>query len=60
MLKLALYVIFSFVSLFGFTSINYDGILKSNKVIEARVLVMVLSFSCGYLLANFVIDFLNW
>lgn len=58
-IKLFLYIFFTFLSLFAFSGINYDGIIKKGKVIEARILVMVLSFSFGYLLTNFVIDFIN-
>lgn len=58
-IKLFLYVFFTFLSAFGLTSINFNNIIKTNKYIEVRVLVMVLSFALGYLLTNFVIDFLN-
>lgn len=59
LIKLMIYIIFTFVSAFGLSSLNFDGIVKKNKNLEIRVLVMVLSFSFGYLLTNFVIDFLN-
>lgn len=59
LVKLLLYIFFVFVSAFGFSAINWERFIKSGKVMEIRVLVMVLSFSVGYLLTNFVIDFLN-
>lgn len=59
LIKLMLYIIFTFVSAFGLSSLNFEGFVKKNKNLEIRVLVMVLSFSFGYLLTNFVIDFLN-
>lgn len=59
LVKLLLYIFFTFVSAFGLSGINFSGIIKSGKVIESKVLVMVLSFSFGYLLTNFVLDFLN-
>lgn len=59
LIKLMLYIIFTFVSAFGLSSLNFEGIVKKNKNLEIRVLVMVLSFSFGYLLTNFVIDFLH-
>ena len=59
LIKLMLYIIFTFVSAFGLSSLNFESIVKKNKNLEIRVLVMVLSFSFGYLLTNFVIDFLN-
>ncbi len=59
LVKLLLYIFFTFVSAFGLSGLNFSGIIKSGKVIESKVLVMVLSFSFGYLLTNFVLDFLN-
>ncbi|MBS5862007.1 MAG: DUF1146 domain-containing protein [Firmicutes bacterium] len=59
LVKLLLYIFFTFVSAFGLSGVNFSGIIKSGKVIESKVLVMVLSFSFGYLLTNFVLDFLN-
>lgn len=59
LIKLMLYIIFTFISAFGLSSLNFEGIVKKNKNLEIRVFVMVLSFSFGYLLTNFVIDFLN-
>lgn len=59
LVKLLLYIFFTFVSAFGLSGVNFNGVIKSGKVIESKVLVMVLSFSFGYLLTNFVLDFLN-
>ena len=59
LVKLLLYIFFTFVSAFGLSGVNFNGIIKSGKVIESKVLVMVFSFSFGYLLTNFVLDFLN-
>ena len=58
-IKLFLYVFFTFISAFGLSGLNFEAILKKNKIFEAKVLSMVLSFSLGYLLTNFVLDFLN-
>ncbi len=57
--KIILYIFFTFVSAYGLTSINFNGIIKKDKNLEVRVLVMVLSFALGYLLTNFVVDFIN-
>ena len=57
--KLILYIVFTFVAAFGLSGINYNTIIKKDKTIEARTLVVVLSLALGYLLTNFAIDFLN-
>ena len=33
--------------------------MKKNKFIEARLIVILLSFMSSYLLTNFIIDFLS-
>ncbi len=57
--KVILYIVFTFISAYGISGINFNNIIKKEKVIEARVLVVIISLSLGYLLTNFTIDFLN-
>lgn len=57
--KIYLYIIFTLISCFGISAINFDNFVRKNKYWETRVLVICLSFALGYLLTNFVIDFLN-
>jgi len=57
--KLIIYIVCTFIAAFGLSGINWNGLFKQGKVLEARVLVMSLSFAIGYLLANFVINFIN-
>ena len=58
-IKVYLYVFFVMMSIFIFNGVNFDKIMKKNKVIEARLLVLSLSFALSYLLTNFVIDFVS-
>lgn len=57
--KTYLYVISVLLSAYALSGINYDVIIKKNKAIEVRVLVLILSISLGYLLTNFITDFLD-
>ena len=57
--KMYLYAIFLFLSIFALSGINFNSIMKKNKVVEAKLLFMCLSIALSYLLTNFVIDFLN-
>lgn len=59
MLKIILYIVFAFLSAYAISAINFNGIIKKDKYIEVRVLVIILSLALSYLLTNFVIDFLN-
>ncbi len=57
--KIYLYAINVFLSIFILSGINFNGIIKTNKELEAKLLVIVLSICSSYLLTNFVWDFLN-
>lgn len=59
MLKPALYIICSFIAAFAISGINFNGLFKKDKVLESRIFVIVISLSLGYLLTNFVMDFIN-
>ena len=57
--KIYLYALFFFLSIFIYSGVNFNKIMKKDKNIEARLLVMVLSAISSYILTNFVTDFLN-
>ena len=57
--KIYLYAIFLFLSIFILSGVNFDRIMKKNKVIEAHLLVITLSMAMSYLVTNFVLSFLN-
>ena len=56
--KALLYVLFTLVSAYILSSINYKNFFKKNKVWEAKLFVILLSFIMSYLLTNFVTDFI--
>lgn len=57
--KIYLYVINVLLSTYCLSGINFDKIMKRNKPIEARILVIIISFITGYLLTNFITDFIS-
>ena len=57
--KIFLYIVLTFLSIFGVSAINYEKFIKANKVWETRILLMLLSMSLAYLVTNFIIDFTN-
>ena len=58
--KIYLYVFFVLLSAFSLSAVNIEKIIKKNKIIETKILVMILSFISGYLLTNFIVDFLEF
>ena len=59
MAKALLYVLFTLISAYVLSSINYNNFFKKNKIIEAKLFVIILSFIMSYLLTNFVVDFIT-
>lgn len=57
--KTYIYVITLFMSVFAISGINFDGFIKKNKVIEARLFVILLSIATSYLVTNFITDFIS-
>lgn len=57
--KVFLYVICFLLTSFALSGVNFDNFIKKNKVIEARVLVILLTCAIGYLVTNFIIDFID-
>jgi len=57
--KVYLYVFFTFLSIFAFSSIDFSKFLRPGKNIEARIIVFILSFAFSYLLTNFIYDFIT-
>ncbi len=56
-IKAILYIISVPCSLYAIQSINFDKFLKQNKVVQARILVLILSLGLSYLAVNFIYDF---
>ena len=56
--KAVIYVITTLLSAYSLSGINYDGFIKTNKALEARILVLLLSLALSYLVTNFITDFI--
>ncbi len=57
--KIYVYVVCIFLSAFAISGINFNNVFRKNKVIEARVLVLLLSLALGYLVGSLVISFVS-
>ena len=56
-IKLVLYIITVPLSIWALDSININGVFKVNKVYQARILYLLVSFAISYLFTNFLYDF---
>ncbi len=58
-IEIYLYVFFTMMFIFIFNGININAIMKQNKEIEAKLLVLSLSFIGSYLLTSFIMAFIS-
>lgn len=57
--KVYIYIVSVLLSAFALSGLNFDRFMKRNKPLEARILVVLLACALGYLVANFIIDFVE-
>ena len=57
--KTYIYIITLFMSIYAFSGVNFDKFIKTNKAIEARILVILMSVATSYLVTNFITDFIS-
>ena len=57
--KIYIYVICIFLSAYAISGINFNNVFRKNKIIEARLLVLLLSLALGYLVGSLVISFVS-
>jgi len=55
--KLLLYIFVIPFVMYALDGVNINSIFKKNKVIQARILYVMLIFALSYLLVNFIFDF---
>jgi len=56
--KIYLYIFFSMLSAFALSGINFEKIIKRNRIWETRILVLLISLTIGYIVTNFILEFL--
>jgi uncharacterized integral membrane protein (TIGR02327 family) len=57
--KTYIYIVSVLLSTFAISGINFNNMFRKNKVVEARVLVVLLVLALGYLVGSFVITFIE-
>jgi uncharacterized integral membrane protein (TIGR02327 family) len=57
--KLFIYIVVTFSCAFALSGINFNNFFKKERVIEAKIFVIIITLSLSYLVANFIISFLE-
>lgn len=56
--KIYLYIFFSMLAAFALSGVNFEKIIKKNRIWETRILVLLISLTIGYMVTNFILEFL--
>jgi len=59
MYNLLIYFIVLIIVIWAMDGININHLFKKNRVLEARVIYVIIIFSLTYLSSSFIIEFLN-
>lgn len=57
--KTYIYIVSVLLSTFAVSGINFNNLFRKNKVVEAKVLIVILVLALGYLVGSFVITFIE-
>ena len=57
--KTYIYIVSVLLSTFAVSGINFNNLFRKNKVVKARVLIVILVLALGYLVGSFVITFIE-
>ena len=57
--KVILYVITVLLSTYTLSGINFSNFFKRNKLLESKIFIISMSMIMGYLLTNFIVDFIE-
>lgn len=57
--KLLIYIFNIMLSIFSLSGVNFEKLIKKDKVMETRILVIAISLIMAYLLTNFIFDFIE-
>lgn len=54
--KIVLYLLCYVLVMLGLNAFDYNRFIKQNRVVEARILYLIISFVLTYLLGSFLMD----
>ena len=57
--KAYIYIITLMISMYALSGVNFDGWIRTNKAIEARILAVLMGIAMSYFATNFITDFIQ-
>lgn len=55
--KLILYILITPFVMYCLDSLNINHLFKKNKIVQARIIYIMMCFALSYLVVNFICDF---
>ncbi len=55
--KAYIYIIVALIVIWALDSININAMFKKNKILQSRIIYLIIAFSLVYLFTNFIWDF---
>ncbi len=60
LLSILSHLVFIALAWWALQALNFDKLLRANRVLQARVLYIMLSIVLGSAVSNFMLDYLLW
>lgn len=54
------HIFFIYITWIAIQSVNFDQIIRKNRVTEARVLIIFITIAIGTTVSRFVLDIIQW
>lgn len=54
------HLFFIAITFYALQALNFDKLLRANRVFQARLLYIILTIVIGSTVSNFFLDYLNW
>ena len=57
--KLVIYAIVFIITLYSMEGLNINSLFKQGKILQARIIYMLIAISISYMVTSFIYDFIN-
>ena len=57
--KVFIYIVVTMVTVFALSGINFNNFFKKDRIVEAKIFIVLITLSLSYLVTNFIINFLE-
>ena len=59
-IKIVVYILTTILNIYLIDSLNINNMFKKNRIVEARIVILIISISVSYLVTNYIYDFIEY